>query len=101
LLLEARDVPDAHRYLLIRLRLEKEKLLRWAVLVDLYEDAAKLRPAVKMNRNGLVDSLRALETLLLSVGRGKTASRLSLVASDDSDDEEESMETPTNRKVED
>ena len=97
-MLEARDVPDAHRCLLIRLRLEKEKLLGWAVLADLCEDEAKLLPAVKMNRNGLVDSLRAMQTLLMDFGRRKGAS-LSLVACDESGEDEEAMETPTDRTV--
>jgi hypothetical protein len=91
-------VPDAHRCLLIRLRLEKEKLLGWAVLADLGEDESKMRPAVKMNRNGLIDSLRAMQTLLMDFGRRKGGA-VSLVAAEESVDGEDTMETPTDRKV--
>ncbi|KAK3984892.1 protein kinase [Cladorrhinum sp. PSN332] len=67
LLLEANQMPDTCRFLLVRLRIEKEKLVGWAVLAGISEEEKTMSPLLRLNRHTVLDALRELEVLLLDV----------------------------------
>ncbi|KAK4182967.1 prion-inhibition and propagation-domain-containing protein [Podospora australis] len=93
LILTAKEMPEACRYLMVRLRMEKEKLLGWAILAGLSEDDDTLKSTLKMNRHTLIDALREMQILLLDVSKMDARYNLQLIV-DNSDDEPASDPTP-------
>lgn len=57
-------MPKTARYLHVRLRLERDKLVDWAVLVDLSEDESTLGRGVKVDRHLVTDALQEIKLVL-------------------------------------
>ncbi|KAF3769363.1 hypothetical protein M406DRAFT_287499 [Cryphonectria parasitica EP155] len=58
LLLEASGMPKMFRYLHVRLRMERDKLVDWGVLVNLSEDERTLSSGLQLNRHMVNDTLQ-------------------------------------------
>lgn len=69
LLLDASDMPKTARYLHVRLRLERDKLVDWAVLVDLSEDESTLGRGLKVNRHLVTDALQEIKLVLVDLAK--------------------------------
>ncbi|KAM7187572.1 protein kinase [Rhypophila sp. PSN 637] len=66
LILEANNMPKTCRHLLVRLQMEKEKLLGWAVLARLSDDdGLSSGPGLRLNSHTVIDALREIQVLLL------------------------------------
>jgi len=85
LLLTASEMPETCRYLLVRLQMEKQKLIGWAVLAGVSEEDETLTPSLKLNRHTAIDGLRELQMHLLDVSKIHERYRLRLVV-DEADD---------------
>ncbi|KAK7915043.1 hypothetical protein PG985_012746 [Apiospora marii] len=66
------DMPKTSGHLLVRLKMEKDKLIGWAILAGISEEEAQLKPAMRFNRHTIIDTLKEIETLLLDVARLKS-----------------------------
>ncbi|KAH7144588.1 prion-inhibition and propagation-domain-containing protein [Dactylonectria estremocensis] len=93
LLLEAEGMPKSCQYLLVRLAMEKEKLLGWAVLTNISEGDAATRPALRLNRHTVTDALREIQVLLLDAAQLDNRYKLKLIlatnkSSDKSEDDQ-------------
>jgi Prion-inhibition and propagation len=80
LLLTASEMPEACRYLLVRLQMEKEKLIGWAILAGVSEEENTLTPSLKLNRLTVIDAMREMQVLLLDVNKIYKRYKLRLVA---------------------
>ncbi|KAK7707690.1 hypothetical protein SLS63_013718 [Diaporthe eres] len=67
LLLDASDMPKTARYLHVRLRLERDKLVDWALLVDLSEDESTLGRGLKVDRHLVTDALQEIKLVLVDL----------------------------------
>lgn len=67
LILDAADVPKTARYLHLRLRLERDKLVDWAVLVDLSEDESTLGCGLQINKHLVTDTLQEIKLVLVDL----------------------------------
>ncbi|KAK4208224.1 protein kinase [Rhypophila decipiens] len=77
----ARNMPKTARYLLVRLRMEKEKLLGWAILANLSEDDERRAGAgLRLNQHTIVETLQQIQLLLLDFSRLEKRYSLELVA---------------------
>lgn len=80
LLLTASEMPETCHYLLVRLQMEKEKLIGWAVLAGVSEEDNTLTPSLKLNRLTIIDAMREMQVLLLDVNKIDERYGLRLVA---------------------
>lgn len=64
-------MPKTSGYLLVRLKMEKDKLIGWAILAGISEQETQLKPAMRFHRHTIIDTLKEIETLLLDVARLK------------------------------
>ncbi|KAF4333461.1 kinase catalytic domain protein [Fusarium beomiforme] len=69
LILEAKDMPKTYKYLRVRLQMEKEKLLGWAVLAKISEDEAFASFSLRVNKHTVIDSLREIQNLLFNFSK--------------------------------
>ncbi|KAF7534622.1 hypothetical protein G7054_g6068 [Neopestalotiopsis clavispora] len=86
LVLEASNMPEAYRFLLMQLQLERDKLVGWAILAKVSEDEESLASTLRISRHTINDALRELQLLLLDTAKLKHRYGLDLVASDASHD---------------
>lgn len=55
------------RFLLVRLQMERDKLVGWAILARVAEEESSLQPGLIMSRHTINDALREMQVLLLDV----------------------------------
>ncbi|PSR79220.1 prion-inhibition and propagation-domain-containing protein [Coniella lustricola] len=67
LLLEASDMPPNSRYLQVRLRIERDKLVHWAVLANLSEDERTMSSGLRLNMQKVNGSLQDIRVVLLEL----------------------------------
>ncbi|KAK3316808.1 prion-inhibition and propagation-domain-containing protein [Apodospora peruviana] len=81
LIIEANNMPKTCSYLLVRLQMEKEKLLSWAVLAKLSDDDRFTSggPGLRLNRHTVIDTLREIQVLLLDFAQLDKRYNLTLV----------------------
>lgn len=60
-------MPRANRYLHIRMRMERDKLMGWAVQTDLSEDERTLSPSLRLNQHKVNSSLQEIRLVLLDL----------------------------------
>ncbi|UNI18687.1 hypothetical protein JDV02_004941 [Purpureocillium takamizusanense] len=101
LLLDAKDMPKRYRHLLVRLQMEKDKLLGWAVLAKVSESDDSLVTTMKLSRHTIQDAFREMQVLLLDVAKLNQRYSLHLVAVEDESesDEAEAEDAPEPRKL--
>lgn len=80
LLLTASEMPEACRYLLLRLQMEKEKQIGWAILAGVSEEESTLTTTLRLNRLTVLDAMREMQVLLLDVSKIDERYKLRLVA---------------------
>lgn len=85
LLLEASDMPKNSRYLHVRLRMERDKLVIWAVLANLSEDERSLNSGLRLNKHKVNGTLHEIRLVLLELAKlsklpelGRGGSRLEI-----------------------
>ncbi|KAH7000126.1 prion-inhibition and propagation-domain-containing protein [Ilyonectria destructans] len=83
LLLEAEGMPKSCQYLHVRLAMEKEKLLGWALLTKISEGDAAAGPALRLNRHTVIDALRETQILLFDASQLDRRYKLKLKVSTD------------------
>lgn len=65
-------MPNTSGHLLVRLQMEKDKLIGWAILAGISEEEeTQLKPTMRFNRHTIIDTLKEIQTLLLDVARLK------------------------------
>lgn len=69
LLLEASKMPASFRYLQVRLSMERDKLVDWAVLANLSEDETTLNPGLKFNKHTINDALHEIKLVLVDLSK--------------------------------
>lgn len=62
-------MPKTAQYLHVRLRLERDKLVDWAVLVDLSEDESTLGRGLKVDRHLVTDALQEIKLVLVDLAK--------------------------------
>lgn len=60
-------MPTSSRYLHIRMRMERDKLMGWAVLTNLSEDERTLSPSLRLNQHKVNSSLQEIRLVLLDL----------------------------------
>lgn len=76
-------MPKTCRFLLVRLQMERDKLIGWAILAKVSEHSERpLSSGLKLNRHTINDALREMQVLLLDVAELKRQYNLDLVAAD-------------------
>ncbi|KAK7962778.1 uncharacterized protein PG986_003603 [Apiospora aurea] len=78
LILGAIDMPKTSGHLLVRLQMEKDKLIGWAMLAGISEEETQLKPSMRFNRHTMVDTLKEIQTLLLDLARLRRQYKLEL-----------------------
>lgn len=76
-------MPKSCQYLHVRLAMEKEKLLGWALLTKISEGDAAAGPALRFNRHTVIDALRETQILLFDASRLDRRYKLKLTVSTD------------------
>ena len=76
-------MPKTCRHLLVRLQMEKDKLLGWAVLAKISESDDSLTATMKISRHTIHDAFREMQVLLLDMFKLKQRYSLHLVAGED------------------
>lgn len=69
LLIEAESLPKHSRYLFIRLQIERDKFVDWAVLANLSEDERTLNFGLQLNRHKINGALQEIRLVLLDLTR--------------------------------
>ncbi|KAL1862576.1 hypothetical protein Daus18300_008536 [Diaporthe australafricana] len=92
LLLQASDMPRTFRYLHVRLRMERDKLVDWGVLVDLSEDERTLRSGLHLNRHTVNDALHEIKSALLELTKVVTKHHIELEPTNDKGEEKVGQE---------
>lgn len=87
LLLQASDMPKTFRYLHVRLRMERDKLVDWGVLVDLSEDERTLRSGLHLNRHTVNDALQEIKSVLLDLAKVVSKHHIELEPTSEKDEE--------------
>ena len=73
-------MPESFSFLIVRLQMEKEKLLGWAILAKISDDDEKMAVSgFKVNRHTVIDALREIQILLLDSSRLHERYKLNLV----------------------
>lgn len=67
LLLKASDMPRSSRYLHVRMRMERDKLVDWAVLANLSEDERTLSSGLRLNKHKVNGTLQEIRLVLLEL----------------------------------
>ncbi|CAN8097981.1 unnamed protein product [Discula destructiva] len=67
LLLEATDLPKHSRHLHLRLQIERDKLVDWAVLANLSEDERTLNSSLHLNQHKINGALQEIRLVLLDL----------------------------------
>lgn len=76
-------MPKSCQYLHVRLAMEKEKLLGWALLTNISEGDAAAGPALRLNRHTVIDALRETQILLFDASQLDRRYKLKLKVSTD------------------
>jgi len=77
-------MPDSFTFLLVRLQMEKEKLLGWAILAKIAtdddddNDNKTAGPVLRLNRHTVIDTLREIQVLLLDSSQLRKRYKLDL-----------------------
>lgn len=91
-------MPKACRYLMVRLQMEKDKFLGWAVLAKISEDGKSLGPGLRINQHTVNDALREVQILLLNVTQLDGRYNFKLVVAEE-DEAENKDDTGSEDKV--
>ena len=75
-------MSKSHGYLHTRLRMEKEKLLGWAVLAKVSQGDHSVFSAPRLHRHAINDALREIQDLLLDFQQLENRYKLKFFASD-------------------
>lgn len=90
MILEARNMPKTCGYLLVRLQIEKHKLLGWAILAKLSDDDhASFGLGVRLNRHTVIETLREIQVLILDFSNLDKRYSLSLVPTESNPPDEQ------------
>lgn len=60
-------MPKSSRYLHVRLRMERDKLVNWAVLANLSEDERSLNSGLRLNKHKVNGTLQEIRLVLLEI----------------------------------
>lgn len=60
-------MPNSLRYLQVRLRMERDKLVDWGVLANLSEDDQTLRPGLQLHKHVFNDTLQEIKLVLVEL----------------------------------
>lgn len=64
-------MPKSNRYLHIRMRMERDKLVSWAVLNNLSEDERTLSPSLRLNQHKINSSLQEIRLVLFDLAKSR------------------------------
>lgn len=72
-------MPESSSFLIVRLQMEKEKLLGWAILAKISDDNEQTASSsFKVNRHTVIDALREIQILLLDSSQLRRRYKLDL-----------------------
>lgn len=78
-------MPRSSRYLHIRLRMERDKLVNWAVLANLSEDERTLNSGLRLNKQKVNSNLQEIRAVLLELVKFSVRYDVDRVNSDSDD----------------
>lgn len=66
---EANNMRGEYRHLLVRLQMEKDKLLGWAVLARVSESEQSFHHTLRLSRHTIHDAFRGMQIVLLDTSK--------------------------------